>query len=256
MRASIALVAFASVVACRQPPTILARATEPAPRDAGATPPPNAPPSTSSSVAAAAPKPPAPIAAWRDALAIDLLAADCGWKPAGAGPDDLDQDPGPLACAHDLYAQSCSANPCYDRDQMECKPACEKACTTTSASCRATCDECKRSCADDACRRSCATKTAACLEDALVVKDRCSSGTCGTLYATCWRKLRANWKAHESACQKGCQAHDECRFACDGGDPSVVVACRAKCMKTFVAVCPEQLAQMCAFNGRGPSDDD
>ena len=200
---------------------------------------------------------PAIVAAWTDPPIIEALARDCKFQPPAPSPNEL--EPSPLSCGSGLYEQSCAIDPCYSTDQRQCKPRCEKACNTCSDRCASACTQCKASCSDDACRRSCAETCASCKQACLGEKDRCASGKCAAEYKSCTEQLSKRWK--QSGCAKACDAHQECEAKCQDApgcgstnDDTACEKCTARCTATLKRSCPPDLAEICLFNGGGPSD--
>jgi hypothetical protein len=145
--------------------------------------------------------------AWTDPSVIQALVADCRWQPA----QRQDGDPGPLSC--DLpFEQSCAPDPCFDKDQAECKPACRKACADCGAKCAATCDDCKRGCTDERCRRSCASICGDCRQACIRDRDHCATATCGQAFAAGSKKRLADWNA--GPCKDPCPRVTNCAMAC------------------------------------------
>jgi hypothetical protein len=240
--------------------TACSRSAEPTTRVAE---PPRAPPPTTASVesTSSAPAPPPPASAssstppppsapdpsWTDESVLAELTRDCAYQP----PDHDAANPSELSCKSGLFGQSCVADPCFDEDQKDCKPGCEKACNGCARECTKTCQACKRPCKDVDCERACAVTCGRCRQACLSAKDRCSTGTCGQAYSACSKRIQAQWK--HSGCEKACPAYNACFEECNRSS-SDTAPCYERCRKPLLRACPAPLAGMCMFNGGGPAD--
>jgi len=189
---------------------------------------------------------------------VDELARDC--KFAAPPPSEEGGEPSVLSCASGLYEQSCAVDPCYSKDQRECKPRCEKTCGVCDAQCSESCAQCKTSCRDDACRRACAVTCGACRQGCLAEKDRCASGACAAAYKSCNQELVKRW--NQDGCPKGCKAYLGCTEKCQispscegGGNQKACQKCTSQCAASLKRVCPEPLDQICMFEGTGPTSE-
>jgi hypothetical protein len=250
MRAALAT-ALALLVACSrsaEPKTGGAEIPHPGPA-ASAAPEPHVDASVASPATpaiASAPTPP-PETSWTDGAVVAELAKDCAYQP----PDHDEMNPSELSCKSGLFGQSCVADPCFDEDQQDCKPSCEKACNGCAGQCITACKACKKPCKDDDCKRTCAVTCGQCRQACLTAKDRCSTGTCGQAYSACSKRLQAEWK--NSGCRSGCAAYYTCFEDCTRSEHDST-PCIDRCRKPLLRVCPAPLARMCVLNGGGPTD--
>lgn len=248
------------------------------------------PPATATATASAA-APPAPTidlkdptavsaVAWTDDDAIQALAQDCRWDPAGCIatmekaaqqavdmveflPEGAAQPEGdsrvlpaeacrgllPLACAH-VPSQACAPDECSQIDYT-CVPRCDGMCADCAGKCVTGCELCKGGCKDedDACRLECAKKCGECRQICVLALDLCTSAGCSEAAETCYRERDDAWT--NSTCPKVCPKVQDCVEKCpeeenDWTGARYRSACAMSCLSKLGKGCPPRFNAICA----------